>query len=434
MPRKRTPLLVFLVLPVSALFASQDEPKPEPPVLVSDQCARCHSNAFAATAMRDAQGREIAPHGLWSAVVSVEVAATPSRQADIEATCLRCHAPMVGELELSDHGTGSLMHVLDCDSAIGVLARDGVSCTICHGMSPGGLGEQASFSGGFELDGERRLFGPHQQPFTRPMQMHVRFTPTFGAHVTDSALCGTCHTLETEALAPDGTGLGVELVEQAPFLEWLNSAFHDEEVSCQSCHMPTVDEDGTTIAARIARNPAGRDFPQVKARQPFGRHVFVGGNTLVLGILRAESEALGVAARASALDATLAATRQLLQQKTARLEIGTPERVGRTLAFGVKVEGLTGHKFPTAHPTRRAFLHVVVRDRAALRLSQRARRKAGGARGKCPGRPRLHEVCGPTGAQHGRRPSGSGLPSPRRRGWSASPSRRSRRPRSRSRR
>ena len=306
---------------------------------------------------------------LWRAVVSAEIAAAPSRQREIETTCLRCHAPMAAEVGLSDHDTGSLMHLLKCESNLGELAIDGVSCTICHGMDPDNLGTEESYSGGFELDKQRRLFGPHQDPFTHPMQMHVDFMPTYGEHITSSALCGSCHTLETEALDPDGRDSGKILVEQAPYLEWLNSAFNDEQeaagplaASCQDCHMPTRDVEGAKIATRIARNPGGRDFPPVDPREPFGRHVLVGGNTLVLGMLRDHREELGVTATPAALEATIEATSVQLRTRTARLSVGALQSKGRELRFHVDVENLTGHKFPTAHPTRRAWLQVVVKD------------------------------------------------------------------------
>ena len=306
---------------------------------------------------------------LWRAVLSAEIAATPSRQRDIEATCLRCHAPMASEVGLDDHTTGSLLHLLRCNSPLGELAIDGVSCTICHGMDPSNLGSDESYSGGYVLDDQRRLFGPHQGVVTRPMQMHVGFTPTYSDHVTSSALCGTCHTLETEALDPEGNDLGAVLVEQAPYLEWLNSAFNDEldapgplAASCQDCHMPKHDSDGTPIETPIARNPGGRDFPFAKPRQPFGQHAFVGGNTLVLSMLRDHGEALGVKATTEALDATIAATRNQLQTQTATLTIREFNRSAQQLTFHVDIGNLTGHKFPTAHPTRRAWLQVLVRD------------------------------------------------------------------------
>lgn len=361
------PALLLLVAPALAQYSA--------PVTHSEDCALCHSNAATASAMRDGAGRDVSPHGLWRAtmmansardplwraVMSVEVDATPSRRDEIEATCMRCHAPMASAIGLDDHGTGSVTHLLDCDSSLGRLARDGVSCTICHGMSPDGLGSEATFSGAFRLDPERRMYGPHATPFTRPMRMHVGMTPTHGEHVTSAELCASCHTLETRALAPDGRELDAVLVEQAPYLEWQNSTFGERDVACQSCHVPTSDVDGRRIETRIARNPGGRDFPPVAPRRPYGRHAFVGGNTLVLSMLRDHADELDVDAPAEAFDAIIAATREQLRERTARVSVERFERVGDELALDVRVDNFTGHKFPTAHPTRRAWLRVVAR-------------------------------------------------------------------------
>lgn len=374
-----TPLLLLLPL----LSTGDVELSDPDAVQNSSSCSRCHSNAPSASGMLDSAGREIGPYNLWRgsmmanaardplwrAVVSAEIAATPSRQTEIEATCLSCHAPMAHRTGLDDHGTGSLMHQLECVGERSELARDGVSCTICHGMSPEGLGTEASFSAGYVLDKERRLFGPHQSPFTMPMRHMTGFTPTHGEHVTESALCGSCHTLETEALDPEGQPVGATLLEQAPYLEWRNSAFSTEgprpgplAASCQACHMPTSDEDGQPIHTRIVRNPMGRDFPPTRPRAPFGRHVLVGGNTLVLGMLRDHGEELLTEAPPAAFQAAIDATRAQLQQRTAIVALQDIERAPGELSFVVDVENLTGHKFPTAHPTRRAWLRVVVRD------------------------------------------------------------------------
>lgn len=349
----------------------------------STTCALCHSNAPRANAMRDMENRPISPHLLWSgtmmansaldplwrAAVSAEVAATPSRRVEIERTCLSCHSPMAHHAGLIDDE--SPMSVLTDTSRAGALARDGVSCTICHGITKEGLGTEESFSGGYRLDGEGRLFGPHEQPFAMPMQMHTEFTPTHGLHVLDSAHCGTCHTLETDALDPDGREVGVRFLEQAPYLEWRNSVFADQvdeygkqTQSCQACHAPTDDEDGSEIWARIARNPAGFDFPPTLPREPYGRHLFVGGNTLVLGMLKDHREALGVTATVEALEATIAATRDQLRNRSATVTIDDVQRDGARLGFEVALVNRTGHKLPTAHPTRRAWLRVVVRDDA----------------------------------------------------------------------
>ena len=366
-----------LLLGASALGA----PGPVQAVANSELCATCHSNAPAALAMRDAAGHGIAPYDLWRstmmanasrdplwrAVVSVEVAATPSRQLEIETKCLTCHAPMAREVGFSDHGTGSLMHQLDCVDATSELARDGVSCTICHGIRADGLGTPASFSAGFQLDGER-LFGPHRQPFPMPMRRFSGFTPTHGEQVLESALCGSCHTVETHALSPEGEDQGVVFLEQSPYLEWRNSIFDTERPSpgraassCQDCHAPKYDSGGRALLTRIARNPMGSDFPRVVPREPFGRHLFVGGNTLVLSMLRDHGEALRTKAPREAFDATIEATREQLG-RSASLAIRGFRKAADGLELEVIVSNHSGHKFPTGHPVRRAWLHVVVRD------------------------------------------------------------------------
>lgn len=379
-PSPRLTLSAGLLL-VAAWGQDPASEAPGPGLQLSRSCARCHSNAPSASAMRAAGGRGVAPYDLWQstmmanaardplwrAAVSAEIAATPARRDEIERTCLSCHAPMADRVGLEDHGTGSLLHALDCQSELGELARDGVSCTICHGIAPIGLGEGISFNAGFQLDDRRRLFGPHDAPFAMPMQALTGFTPTRASHIRSSALCGSCHTLETTALDAEGHAVGARLLEQAPYLEWRNSAFNDElaapgpsAASCQDCHVPTSDQDGQPLRTRIARNPGGRDFPPTRPRSPFGRHLFVGGNTLVLGILRDHADELGVQASAEALQATRNATRRQLRERSARVSIQGVRRDPDGLAFDVLVENLAGHKLPTAHPTRRAWLRVRV--------------------------------------------------------------------------
>ena len=56
-------------------------------------------------------------------------------------------------------------------------------------------------------------------------------------------------------------------------------------------------------------------------------------------------------------------TIDFLQSKSVRLTIRNVDVASSQLQLDVLVENLTGHKFPTAYPSRRAWLHVVVRDR-----------------------------------------------------------------------
>ena len=73
---------------------------------------------------------------------------------------------------------------------------------------------------------------------------------------------------------------------------------------------------------------------------------------------------LGVVATAADLETSLKATVDNLQKSTAELSIDRAERVGGRVIADVRVRNLTGHKLPTGYPSRRAWLHVTVRDRS----------------------------------------------------------------------
>jgi hypothetical protein len=187
-------------------------------------------------------------------------------------------------------------------------------------------------------------------------QAHVMQTSTEGfrptensAHIRDSALCATCHTLYTKALGPGGKELGL-FPEQVPYLEWRHSDYVNKN-SCQSCHMPELQEDAP-ISAVLGGLRSG-----------VHQHTFVGANFFMLKLLNLHRADLSVTAMPAELDAASQRTIEFLQSKTARLNIRNVDMAASTLQMDVSVENLTGHKFPTAYPSRRAWLHVAVRDR-----------------------------------------------------------------------
>lgn len=115
--------------------------------------------------------------------------------------------------------------------------------------------------------------------------------------------------------------------------------------------MPRLDE-----PIKISSRP-----PWLEAREPFWRHQFAGGNAFMLSLFKTNAEKLEPNAETAQLDAMIAKAREQLT-KAASLKVRS-QRDGRAVVLQVEVENLTGHKFPTGHPYRRAWLHVRVRDR-----------------------------------------------------------------------
>jgi hypothetical protein len=293
----------------------------------------------------------------WQAAVRRETIDHPAALTRIEDECSTCHMPMARARAKAAGREGEVFAHLPIGRRSALddeLAADGVSCTVCHQIARDGLGTPASFTGNFSIatpaSGPRTMLGPFEvdRGRTALMRSASGVTPGEARHIQDSELCATCHTLFTTALGPNGEAVG-SLPEQVPYLEWQHSSFRGRQ-SCQACHMPVVDH--PTPIASVAGEP----------REGLSRHTFVGGNFFMLRMLNRNRGTLGVAALPAELESIAAATVRQLQSTTAAISIDDVTlREGR-IRFDVAVSNRTGHKLPTGYPSRRAWLHVTVRD------------------------------------------------------------------------
>jgi hypothetical protein len=235
-------------------------------------------------------------------------------------------------------------------------AEDGVSCSVCHQIGKQRLGTPDSFNGRFVVDApdaadNRPEYGPFQidAGHTRIMRTSTEgYSPTQSDHIRQSELCATCHTLLTTALGPGGKPIG-SLPEQVPFQEWLHSDYREKQ-SCQSCHMPAVQE--KIAITKVLGEP----------RQGLSRHIFIGANFIMQRMLNRYRDELHVAAQSEELTAAADRTVKYLESEAARVRIENVSTQAGRLEADVVVENLGGHKLPTAYPSRRVWLHFIVRD------------------------------------------------------------------------
>jgi hypothetical protein len=333
----------------------------------SDRCIACHNGLTTPSGQdvsigfnwRPSMMSNAARDPYWQAGVRRETIDHPESRAAIEDECSICHMPMARfQAKVAGHEGQIFAHLpFDPQKDEDRIAADGVSCSLCHQITKDKLGTRESFIGGFVVDttkpkGERAEYGPYEVDAGHARIMRSSsggFQPTESEHIRKSEICGTCHTLYTQALGPQGKVVG-ELPEQMPYQEWLHSGFRDTQ-SCQSCHMPVIEEPVPVTA--VFGEP----------RTSVSRHTFVGGNFFMLRLLNRFRAELGVEALPQELESAASRTAEFLKSNTAAITIDSVELRANRLEAVISIQNLAGHKFPTAYPARRAWLHVTVRNR-----------------------------------------------------------------------
>lgn len=331
----------------------------------SANCTLCHNG------LKDSAGNDVSIETDWSATMMANSARDPFWRAKVRSElnrnghlanvindkCTRCHAPMANfETKKSGQAMGGILDggILDATHPRHNEAMNGVSCTVCHQIknSPD-LGSLSRFTGQYDIDGSKTIYGPYTDLFPNPMIMNTGYTPTYGPHIQSSKLCATCHNLKTPYVDDAGTVLSTtpesEFPEQMPYTEWEHSSYASTNPkSCQQCHM-----------ARANGVPISNRPMWLARRDDFAIHEFVGGNRLMLDIFDKNKQQLGVLSNNFA--DTLGKTQTMLNS-AASIDLVGQARTGNGLGFTLKINSTTGHKLPSAYPSRRVILHVTVKN------------------------------------------------------------------------
>jgi mono/diheme cytochrome c family protein len=399
--------------------------------ITSDQCIGCHDatgniQKLPANMVYPASGKNattlynVSPYGEWRASImglagrdpvfhsqmasELTLQPNPKLPTTIPNICFRCHGPM-GQRQITIDKQGKVPFKPEMiydwqpttaqqtgNAKYGALARDSVSCTVCHHISDKGLGKPETYTGLFRTTNAKTIIGPFTTPQKQPMKHSLDMQPMHAEYIKESRLCGTCHTVQLPVLNARGVKVGEEF-EQTTYFEWQNSVFQDEHKvgkeaqTCQQCHMPSTFKmkafESQKLQYRIA-NIEDTTYPYADNRLPDGdlalqtrtdyaRHTLVGINLFVQEMFLQYDDTLGIRTEdpmvwppskgqsfLEGLRLAEQATTDLAQQETATVEILPPVKTATDLVITVRVANKAGHSFPSGVSFRRAFIDFEV--------------------------------------------------------------------------
>ncbi len=356
----------------------------------SGTCGACHND------LTDDNGKDVSIGSAWETSTMANAARDPYWRAkaaatiknyphlthEVNDTCTRCHAPMANELARRSNVEPEIFGdgFLNPASEFFDHAMDGVSCTLCHQIEDtGSLGSIASMSGNYEIAERapqdkitRPAYGQYTDPDTVYMATNSQFTPVYGAHMSESSVCGTCHDLKTPTVDSNGEIIPAVIedrfAEQQTFTEWANSDYRkggSKDANCQSCHMP---KNPTTV--RLASSGT-----EVR-RANFSEHTFLGANTVMLDMFKNFREELGI--EVEGFEQAITRNREFLKT-SADLSITGTRNEGNNIVATLQIKNNTGHKLPSGYPSRRVFVHFVVTDAEGEVIFESGRMNADGS-------------------------------------------------------
>ena len=329
---------------------------------------------------------------IFRAQLESEVQKYPAEAAQTTELCLSCHAPMGARQhpqyasQLANTLATSYEHPA-ANAEFAALARDGVSCAVCHRIAAEGLGEPSTFNAKFALAEATEFFGPYADSVQQdPMHTALGAKPVHGKHISDSGLCGTCHMVAPPVYDNPAKDYAHE---QTTYIEWRSSDYAQPGPtfsSCQDCHMRnTLPENDAALTSgkmtygKIANyedstfpyvpNRKAADLTDTVERPGYARHTLLGLNLFTMNLFQQFPLLLGsqtfgpqrafqevVPPRALATYEVL----KMARHQTANISLEGLARNGENLQVDVVVANQAGHKFPTGVGFRRAFIELKV--------------------------------------------------------------------------
>ncbi len=311
----------------------------------SDTCDSCHGGGISGDT-------SFLPSDTWAGTMMANAARDPvffaalavanQDKPGVGTYCLRCHSPTAF---VSGHATPP------DGSAFDNIDKQGIGCETCH---------RATQSAGADAP---YILSDAQLVFTEDTSKHGPYEDTMSpAHgsvpeqsLADAHFCGQCHQVTNpDVHLRDATGkdTGLEFPLDTTYEEWKSSDFGAAAgKTCQDCHMPK----------KVGMFPTTKIFDSPLRPDP-REHGFVGGNHWgIQAVMAANPD------RAAAYPKPFAQALQgTLDNLAAGVKLtlsGAPKIIvpGGAFQMKVKVENLTGHKFPTGYAeTRRAWVGVTL--------------------------------------------------------------------------
>ncbi len=382
--------------PVSVGYGTTPAHSPSNSTFVSDHfsgsgaCGVCHND------LTDDTGKDVsigtswetstmanaARDPYWRAKAASTIKNYPHLEHEVNDTCTRCHAPMANEAARRSNVEPKIFDdgFLNPANEFFDHAMDGVSCSLCHQIEDtGSLGTVASMSGNYVIAERspaeketRPAYGQYTDPVGAYMTANSDFTPVYGAHMSESSVCGTCHDLKTPTVGSNGEIIPAVIEDRFPeqqtYTEWENSDYRkggNKDANCQSCHMP---KNPTTV--NLASS--GTDI----RRSDFSEHTFLGANTVMLDMFKNFREELGI--EVQGFDQAIERNREFLKTSADLVITGTRNE-GNNIITTLKINNNTGHKLPSGYPSRRVFVHFVVTDESGAIVFESGKMNADGS-------------------------------------------------------